>query len=191
MKDATSPPSPVSMGLAVGLGALAFLVLRAGLMPTGIMPLVLAGLTTGLLIYFATQSNATQRRAVLLGWLVPGLGHLTIGERRRGLVLGAMIIATFLAGMILADFRNLSPFDRHPIWGLAHLFGGALAGIATLATQTLHIEHENPFYNVGCLYSGVATLLNILAMVDAWDLAGREEKTTPSDETSGTEEVAA
>jgi uncharacterized protein DUF6677 len=179
MSEATTKPGPLSFGVAAGVGALVYAVLRGGAMPAGTTALLLAALTVGMLAYFAFQSTPRQRRAVLLGWLLPGLGHWSIGQTRRGLVLGSLILVTFLVGLILADFRNISPFDRHPIWGLAHLFGGIVAALTALITQGLHIESENPFYNVGCLYSGVAALLNILAMVDAWDLAAGA---SPSDE---------
>ncbi|MEE9394722.1 MAG: DUF6677 family protein [Planctomycetota bacterium] len=129
-----------------------------------------------LLVRFVTTSSARQRNAVLLAWLVPGLGHFHLGEKKRGLWVGGLILLTFVAGMAIADFRNISPFDRHSIWGLAHLFGGLMAGIAALATGSLNIYRDNAAYHVGCLYSGVAALLNILAMIDAWDLATAKDR---------------
>ncbi|MEZ6195023.1 MAG: DUF6677 family protein [Planctomycetota bacterium] len=143
--------------------------------------LVLGVVTVALVGIFATTASPRQRNGVVLAWLFPGLGHFYLGERKRGLVLGGMIVATFLVGMILADFRNISPFDRHPTWGIAHAFGGLMSGLAALLTKGLLISRENPFYNVGCLYSGVATLLNILAMVDVWDLAGAKAKEPAED----------
>lgn len=128
------------------------------------------------MVYFFRVTGPRQQLAVALTWLFPGVGHFYLGRHRRGLLLGGVVLTLFVAGMWLADFRNVSPFERHPIWGLAHAFGGLMTGIATVATSGLQIRESLPFYSVGCLYSGVATLLNLLLMIDVWDLA-QEEKT--------------
>lgn len=142
--------------------------------------LLLAAVGALLLLRFVATSTPRQRLAVLLGWVLPGAGHVYLGLRRRGLVLGGLILLTFLAGMALADFRNVSPFDRHPIWGIAHAFGGVMAGVAALLTKDLLILRDSPYYQVGSLYSGVACLLNVLAMIDAWDLAPTTARRTPA-----------
>ncbi|MCA9320697.1 MAG: hypothetical protein KDB53_08185 [Planctomycetes bacterium] len=120
---------------------------------------------------FLTGTTRRERLAVILGWLFPGLGHIYLGERRRGLFLGGLIVGTFLAGLVLAHFRCISPFDRHPIWAVAHFFGGLLSLGTWGATQSLHIEADYATYQVGCLYVGIATLLNILVIIDAFDHA--------------------
>lgn len=125
---------------------------------------------------FMGTASPRERKAVILAWLFPGLGHLAIGHRPRGLVLGGLVFATFLTGMILADFCNISPFDRHRIWGLCHAFGGAMSGVAAILTRNRMITHDNPLYPYGCLYSGVATLLNLLLILDVSDIVQREER---------------
>lgn len=122
-----------------------------------------------------TRRSMKTRLAVVLAWLFPGAGHLYLGRRQRGLVLGGVVIATFFIGMVLADFRNIHPYGRHWVWGIAHAFCGLLSSGAALATHSLKITADNPYYQVGCLYSGAAGLLNILLMIDAYDLASEEE----------------
>ncbi len=134
-----------------------------------------------LALRFFTTTSGLERRTVILGWLIPGAGHFLVGQRKRGLILGALVLFTFLAGMVLADFRNISPFDRHPIWAVAHLFGGLISTVAAFLTRHLYIERINPLYDVGCLYSGVAALLNIIVVVDAYDFA-HERSETPAGE---------
>lgn len=141
------------------------------------------------MIWFAIRADRRQRTAVILGWLIPGGGQFYLGERRRGLFLGLLVIGIFVAGMVIADFRNISPLERHPIWGIAHLFGGIMTGIAALATKGLMIVEDNPFYTVGCLYSGVGALMNVLVVIDAYDLASK--KPAAAAESVPTEEVAA
>jgi len=142
------------------------------------VPLVLV-----MALRFFTTTTALERRTVILAWLIPGAGHFLVGQRKRGIILGALVIVTFLFGMFLSDFRNISPFDRHPIWAVAHLFGGLVSMLAAFFTRHLYIEEMNPFYDVGCLYSGVAALLNIIVAVDAYDFA-HERSEAPAGETA-------
>lgn len=53
--------------------------------------------------------------AAAAGWLVPGLGHYLLGDRGRGLVIGATILALWLGGLFIG---GLSAIDRtkHPAW---------------------------------------------------------------------------
>jgi hypothetical protein len=131
-------------------------------------------LVAGAIAYFIYASNPRQRTSVFLAWLVPGLGHWWAGHRSRAMYFAACLIPTFFIGLILADFRNISPFDRHPIWGLAQLPGGLLTALTWLATNTLK-GVDNPAYHVGCLYTGSACLLNIIAMCDVWDLTEKAD----------------
>ena len=137
-----------------------------------------------------TRRSMRTRAAVLLAWLFPGAGHLFLGRKQRGLVLGLAIILTFVAGMALADFRNIHPYGRHWVWGIAHAFLGLLSSGAALATHSLQITHDNPYYHVGSLYSGAAGLLNILLMVDAYDLGTKDESAAKSARTTATEATA-
>ena len=122
-------------------------------------------------VYFIAKSNRRQRIAVALTLVFPGLGHFWLGHRPRAYVFAVVIVPLFLAGMVLADFRNVSP-DRHPIWALAQIPGGLLSVIAWIATRTLHLARDNPYYPIGCLYTGAACLLNVVTSCDVWDLAG-------------------
>ena len=142
-------------------------------MPT--LKFLLIPLALAAIVRFIAVSSRRQQIAVLLAWLVPGLGHVYIGRTRRGVFLAAIVVAMFIAGMIMSDFRNISPFDRHPIWGIAQIPGGLMTGIAAALTNGLLIERDLPFYSVGCLYSSVATLLNILLMIDVYDHAEKDD----------------
>jgi hypothetical protein len=127
------------------------------------------------------QVNSKQQ-ALTLGaaWVFPGAGHLMLGQRKRAFFLGGIVLSLFLIGLALGGFRNISPFDRHPIWGLAHLFGGGMSGIAAAATHGLTLDSEVPNYSVGCLYSAAACLLNILLMVDVFDILHKKSPEDPS-----------
>ncbi len=48
--------------------------------------------------------------AAVAGWLVPGLGHLILGQKRRGIVLCVAILALWLCGILIG---GISVIDRH------------------------------------------------------------------------------
>jgi hypothetical protein len=122
------------------------------------------------------NAGPAQRKPLVLGWLIPGWGHWAIGRRSRAIFFAAQILGLFLAGLWLSDFRCISPFDRHPIWALIQLPGGAMTLVAAAATWGLRIEAESAYYGVGCLYASVACLLNVVALCDLYDLTESPER---------------
>lgn len=121
-------------------------------------------------LWFFLTADPSQRKPVLLGWIVPGLGHWVIGQRSRALFFAIQIFVLFVLGLILSDFRCVSPFDRHPIWAITQIPGGLLTLVTAAVTSALDIERDNPTYAAGCLYVGVACLMNLVALCDLYDL---------------------
>lgn len=127
--------------------------------------------------------------AAALAWLLPGLGHLALGERKRGLVLMGAIVCLYTAGLLVG---SISVIDRRDdrLWFTAQ----ALAGPATFALDALHqrlrprtetrIDRNFPdaqpptdltlpyvrsigsVREIGTLYCALAGLLNLLAILD-------------------------
>ncbi len=50
--------------------------------------------------------------AAAVGWLIPGLGHVILGQRRRGIILGASILCLWLAGILIGGVSVIDRFDR-------------------------------------------------------------------------------
>ncbi len=117
----------------------------------------------------ATKSTVL---AAVLSWLIPGAGHLYLGRPAKAMFFFAIISATYLGGMALAEFRNVSP-ARYPWWSIAYAFDGGTTLIAYLLTSSLRITHEIRFETVGCLYTGIASLLNVLVILDAYGIGDR------------------
>lgn len=61
--------------------------------------------------------------ALVLAWLVPGLGHMLIGQKGRGLLFMICIHALFAAGMLMGGIRVINPPDQ-PIWTYTELMTG-------------------------------------------------------------------
>ena len=55
-----------------------------------------------------------------------------------------------------------------------------MSAIAAITTDSLMITRDNAFYQVGCLYSGVGALMNVLVAIDAFDLASKKSAAIPA-----------
>jgi TM2 domain-containing membrane protein YozV len=111
--------------------------------------------------------------AVVLAWLFPGLGHFYLGKKRTALVYAAVVTATFLIGLSFQG-RLYSVEAGQPLSILA-TFAVAGTGLLNLAARVLS---DNPggavlsvTYEYGCAFLLTAGLMNLLLMLDAWDIA--------------------
>ena len=120
---------------------------------------------------------------LVAGWLVPGLGHWTIGRRGKALLYFTTITATFVTGVILAQGRNMS-YDREWIYFLAYMFNGLETLLAYKIFGSLELDKSIRFLQLGFLYTAVACLLNVVAMMDyvATCLRGKSEDAGNDDE---------
>jgi hypothetical protein len=110
--------------------------------------------------------------ALVLAWLIPGAGHVLIGDLRRGCIFFVVLTATF--GIGLAFGGRLFPFQLSEWlvflaalaeWGLAlpRLVAGILgAGAGTVTAIT---------YEYGNTFLMAAGLLNAVVSLDAFDRA--------------------
>ncbi|HTS03006.1 MAG TPA: DUF6677 family protein [Thermoanaerobaculia bacterium] len=111
--------------------------------------------------------------AMVLAWLVPGLGHYYLGRRRTAIAFAAIVAATFLLGLSFQG-RLYTVEEGQPLTILATfaVYGAGLLNIAARAIS------ENPAgtilaptYEYGCAYLLTAGLMNLLLVLDAHDLA--------------------
>lgn len=108
----------------------------------------------------------------LASWALPGAGHLWLGRRSKGLIFLAALPLMFATG--LAVHGRLFPFDlSEPLVGMAaaadlgigltYFLAGALGyGIGDVRVAT---------YEYGNAFLIVAGLLNLLVIVDVYDVA--------------------
>lgn len=120
--------------------------------------------------------------AGLLGWIVPGLGHIFIGDRVRGVICLAAIVLTFWTGIAIGGVRGTVDPRERSLWFMAQLCAGANAGIAyvireNVSTSEGRVDRASPpswvSSEIGVHYTGVAGLLNILVILDAMARAER------------------
>ncbi len=109
---------------------------------------------------------------LLVGWLIPGAGHLLLGKWVRALLLFVSILGMYLIGLGLAgkvytpntgDILDILGFVGQLGMGLLYILARALGWGATSVVNTL-ADYGTKFLVVG-------GLLNIIAAVDAHSLA--------------------
>ncbi|GMV95982.1 MAG: hypothetical protein AMXMBFR83_03510 [Phycisphaerae bacterium] len=124
------------------------------------------------------ESLSPGARASLVGlltWLLPGAGHLFLGERIRGVILLATITVTFWTGVAVGGVKNTVNPER---WGW--FMGQICAGGHTLATLAWSRQIADPPQGeeaalkafgreeeVSVVYTGICGMLNILILFDA------------------------
>jgi TM2 domain-containing membrane protein YozV len=122
------------------------------------------------------SAEAAQRHpvvAMVLAWLVPGLGHFYLGRRRTAAGYAVIVTVTFLLGLSFQG-RLYSVEPGQPLTILA-TFAVYGAGLLNIAARVLS---DNPggtilavTYEYGCAYLLTAGLMNLLLVLDVYDIA--------------------
>jgi TM2 domain-containing membrane protein YozV len=109
---------------------------------------------------------------VAASWAVPGLGHLLLGRWRKGIVFLVALPSMFLVGLLLQG--RLFPFDpSQPLVALAALADVGIGLIYLLAAPMGYGAGRVTAvsYEYGNAFLIVAGLLNLLVLLDAYDIA--------------------
>jgi hypothetical protein len=118
------------------------------------------------------EKSSVPALALLLGWLIPGAGHMLLGKWVRGLLLFAAIVTMYAIGLGLAgkvytpntgDVLDILNFAGQLGMGLLYVLARVFGWGATSVVNTLA--------DYGTKFLVVAGLLNIVAAVDAHSLA--------------------
>jgi hypothetical protein len=124
----------------------------------------------------ATAAEETQSSALMLllvaSWAIPGAGHLWLGKRNKGLILLIALPLMFSIG--IAARGRLFPFD----------FSDPLVALAAAADLGIGLTYfiasglgygggdvRAVTYEYGNAFLIVAGLLNLLVVLDAYDVA--------------------
>ena len=107
-----------------------------------------------------------------VAWLVPGAGHLWLGRRQKGLTFLITLPLMFLFGLWLKG--RLFPFEpREPLVALAALadIGIGLPNLIARAIGAGAGDVTAVTWEYGNTFTIVAGLLNMLVVLDAFDVA--------------------
>jgi hypothetical protein len=124
----------------------------------------------------ATTAEQTQSGGLVLlclaAWAIPGAGHLWLGRRAKGLIFMVTLPLMFFIGM--AIHGRLFPFDvSEPLVALAAIADVGI-GIPYFLAKAFGMgagQVRAVTYEYGNAFIIVAGLLNLLVVIDAYDIA--------------------
>ncbi len=110
--------------------------------------------------------------AGFLSWIVPGLGHVYVGERKRGIVLLVVVALTFWFGVAIGGVRSTVEPKQRRAWFMAQVCAGSHALVALAWGSSWPEDSAEGIagykeLDVAVIFTGVAGLLNILIILDA------------------------
>lgn len=118
---------------------------------------------------------------ILAGWLIPGAGHFLLGKRGRGMMLCASVIIAFVIGVAMRG-PLFQPSGGADVLSRLIQYGGFLGdlavGIPYLLASWLGYAPPDVAGHVadyGSKFIVAAGLLNILALVDAYEINTRQK----------------
>lgn len=102
----------------------------------------------------------------LIGWLVPGAGHLVLNEKKHAFIIFVTIALTFAAGLYIGSIGVINPVGAKP-WYVAQIMNSPAVAVIGRITAT----GDYPVYGrpneIGQIYTSIAGLLNLLCIVNA------------------------
>jgi hypothetical protein len=124
----------------------------------------------------ATAAEETQSGTLVLlclaSWAIPGAGHLWLGRRSKGLIFLIALPLMFAIGVAIRG--RLFPFNlSDPLVGLAALADLGIGAVYFVAGALGYGggEVRSVTYEYGNAFLIVAGLLNMLVVIDAYDIA--------------------
>ncbi len=133
------------------------------------------------------QVPAPPPLVALAAWIIPGGGYWMIRQRDRGTVVGVTILLLFVLGILIGGVRvveappAISQILQRP-WFIGQFLVGPIGliaawisnGLGTSAAYADVVSHSR-INEIGTLYTAVAGMLNLMAIIDAAWRAGQEK----------------
>lgn len=111
----------------------------------------------------------------MLGWILPGLGHVSIGQKRRGFLIMGGILFLVLCGVLIGGIDAVD-HNKDGLWFIAQVWCGPIVvGVdllnqaliaplpATEKTTLVGLSHAN---EIGTLFIAMAGLMNFVVLLD-------------------------
>jgi len=117
---------------------------------------------------------------VVLAWLLPGGGHVLLGRHVRGAILGGSVLIAFLLGLALRGsmFRPQTGDLLTTLIYCGGFLGNVSSGILYLIARWFGYDQPDMAghsIDYGTKFLVIAGLFNILAMVDAYEIATKKK----------------
>jgi hypothetical protein len=118
----------------------------------------------------------------IAAWLVPGAGHLLLGRKLRAVIVFACVAGSFAVGLLMRG-PFFEPTSAGDLLSRLIQYGGFIGDLANgllyfLAAWLGYGPPQSAGHNAdyGSKFLVCAGLLNILAMVDAYEIATRQKE---------------
>jgi TM2 domain-containing membrane protein YozV len=110
--------------------------------------------------------------AIVLAWLLPGAGHFYLGRRRRAIAFVALVAAAVLLGCAFdGKLWRVAPNEPLSVLGTIGSMGMGPAYFVLRYGLDYRGDPVAPGYEYGSAFLLTAGLMNLLLMLDAWDIA--------------------
>ena len=116
--------------------------------------------------------------AMALAYLVPGAGHLYLGRRERGIAFFCIVVFMFAVGLAVDGDLYAVTRTGGSLLRLLAAFGSMGAGLLYWIADFKGVTGDitSITYEHGTAFAITAGLMNLLLMLDAFDIAeGRKE----------------
>jgi hypothetical protein len=113
--------------------------------------------------------------AIVLAWLFPGVGHISIGQKRRGLLIMSGMLFLVLCGVLVGGIDAVD-HKNDGLWFIAQVWCGPIVIAVDLLNQALiaplpvdekatlvGLSHVN---EMGTLFIAMAGLMNFVIILD-------------------------
>jgi len=112
----------------------------------------------------------------VVGWLIPGAGHLMLGKKKRALLFFSAVLLLFALGL----YQNGALFGWTPgLFGILKFFSNICIGGPYLLGKLLNWgvgDIRSLGYEYGNTFLYTAGLLNSLIVLDAFDIANGKKQ---------------
>ncbi len=119
--------------------------------------------------------------SAVIGWFLPGVGHMRVGRWKRGLVIGGAIWTMFIMGIVSggATYPGID-LSQGLLLYIIHIFscaGNGLGYIINLIAAAYAPQNVASWstFEYGGRFLEVAGLLNYLAAIDVFDISARRK----------------
>lgn len=116
--------------------------------------------------------------AVIVAWLIPGAGHFALGYRKRAVAFFSIIVLMFIIGLSIdGNLYTIRESGRALLKILAS-FGSMGAGLLYYIGRAMgpHGDVTSITYEYGTTFTLTAGLMNLLLMLDCFDIGEGRKK---------------
>jgi hypothetical protein len=148
-------------------------------------------------VELSASEQARRVLAVVMGWIVPGLGHVMLGRLRRGLLFAGLVIGSyglglahdgrlalrdprqpFLTGLQVVANLGVGPLDtvaRFFVYGqVVYAIPQTIRGPLDVRCRDVFRDRTSSALSIyGTAYLWTAGLMNLLLLFDIWDIGGQ------------------